>query len=450
MKADKIIAAAAALVIAASVPAFAGCASRGADGRDGQDVSIYEIYEATNAARAEEGLSELTFLEFVSEYLSYDGTEAEQLVSLQTSINRSLLSAVSVSASFRVSATAPYIGSETVTSLGSGVIVELDKQAGDMYVVTNCHVVYDDSSLDSDISDNVDVYLYGMENTGDAIPAKVIGASITYDIAVLSVEGSDIVKNSDAMAASWTGDENICVGQTVYAVGNGAGEGISATSGIVSVDSEYITVDMGSSSSDYREYRTIRTDVPIYSGNSGGALFDAGGNIAGIINSKTWYISSETDGREEPADNVTNAIPASVARRVAGSMIDRYEEDGKARSDVRRVLFGITVQAVSSRAVLDNETNLVNIVETVEVAGVNIASLAWNKLRTGDFIKSVEVLSSDGTVKESVEVSRIFNVTDVILSVRAGDTVNFTVDRDGRETVVSFEDIPQSSYTVSD
>lgn len=448
MKAKKLFAAAAAVLIAGTVLTFAGCVSRGADGLDGQDVSIYEIYEATNAARAEEGLDELTFLEFVSEYLSYDGSEAEQLISLQTSINRSLLSAVSVTANFRVSASFPSLGSEVVQSAGSGVIVEVDREEGDMYVITNCHVVYDDAALDGEISNDVHVYLYGQENERYAIPAEVIGASLTYDIAVLRVDDSDTVRRSDAMAAGWTDAENISVGQTVYAIGNAAGEGISATTGIVSVDSEYITIDMGTETEDYRDYRTMRTSVPVYSGNSGGGLFDAGGNLVGIINSKTWSIPGETD--DEPADNMSNAIPASVARRVAQCMIDWYEEDGATHTNgVRRALIGVTLMSVSQRAVLDNDTNLVNIVETVEVDGINIGSPANGVLQTGDVITGIEVVGSDGAIKESVEVERIFNVIDTVLAVRAGDTVNFTLVRGGEEMSVSLGEISQSEYTLT-
>ncbi|HIR66873.1 MAG TPA: hypothetical protein IAB94_02350, partial [Candidatus Coproplasma avicola] len=109
-----------------------GCnVSLGADGRDGQDVSIYEIYEATNKARVEEGLEELTFLEFISEYLNYDSQELADMASLQASINRSLLSSVQVTATFPAmvqSGSLPWQQEEgTVTSQGSGVIVDIDK-----------------------------------------------------------------------------------------------------------------------------------------------------------------------------------------------------------------------------------------------------------------------------------------------------------------------------------
>ena len=74
---------------------------------------------------------------------------------------RSLLSTVSINAVF---------GSGT--SLGSGVIVELDKENGDAYIVTNYHVVYyqptntwGQSVGTGSVSDDIRLYLYGQEYT---------------------------------------------------------------------------------------------------------------------------------------------------------------------------------------------------------------------------------------------------------------------------------------------
>ena len=123
MKHGKLIFTVIAAAALAGAAALSGCTvSIGTDGRDGQDVSIREIFEETNAARLEQGLDELTFLEFVSQYLSYDGTEAEQMTSLQAAINRSLLSSVQVTADF---------GSEGIAT-GSGVIIQADREAGDI------------------------------------------------------------------------------------------------------------------------------------------------------------------------------------------------------------------------------------------------------------------------------------------------------------------------------
>ena len=84
----KTLAAAAVALSLAGAAALSGCTvSLGEDGRDGQDVSIYEIWEAT---KAETGDPDLTFAEFISQYLSYDSSELGQMTSMQAAINRSL------------------------------------------------------------------------------------------------------------------------------------------------------------------------------------------------------------------------------------------------------------------------------------------------------------------------------------------------------------------------
>ena len=452
----KTFTAAATVVALSCTLLLAGCTvSLGADGRDGQDVSIYDIFDQTNAARREEGLEELTFLEFVSEYLSYDSEELAQMTSLQTAINRSLLSSVQVTATFpaMVSGSMPWQQTEgTVTSQGSGVIINVDKEAGDMYVVTNCHVVYNNSALgDSKYSTDVDVYLYGSEysiytNNGEdyyiddtnAIPATIIGASLNYDIAVLKVDDSEAVKRSNVLAADWCEDEHVPVGETVYAIGNAAGDGISATNGIVCVDSEYISLDMYDTSSNYNDdftYRTIRTSVPIYSGNSGGGLFNADGELVGIINSKTTAASYG-----EYSDNISHALPAANVRRVVKSMTERYEQTGSATYGVYSVDLGFDVETASSTAYWNNTANLVDIIETVEVSSIDSGSWAENNLQAGDIIKSIEIKASgsDGGTSESIEVTREYNVKEVLLSAREGDCITITVTRAGEENPVSY------------
>ncbi len=447
----KTLAAVAVTVVIACTAVFAGCmVSLGADGKDGQDVSIYDIYDATNQARAEQGLSELTFLEFISEYLSYDSEELAEMTSLQTTINRSLLSSVQVTAAF--TETSSNTGgypfwqqggtTQSYISQGSGVIIDVNKDEGDMYVVTNCHVIYS-STADETYSTDVDVYLYGngyTVYTGDdgnnylddtnAISATIIGASLTYDIAVLKVDDSDVVKSSSVVAADWSTDEDVYVGQTVYAIGNAAGGGISATDGIVCVDSEEISLDMydTTSTSDDFTYRTIRTSVPIYSGNSGGGLFNTDGKLVGIINSKTTAASSG-----EYSDNISHALPAANVRRVVQSMIDRYEDSGAATYGVYKAQLGVTVQSESSTAYMNNDTNLVEIVEEITVQSVSAGSLADGNLQADDRIVSIKITSSDDTVKEEAQVTRLYNVSEILLSAREGDTVTIKVVRSGEE-----------------
>lgn len=444
----KVFAAAALSAAMACTVIFGGCTvSLGSDGKDGQDVSIYEIYEATNAARVEQGMSSLTFLEFITEYLGYTGEEIQQMTSLQTTINRSLLSGVSILTTFNVPASRPYQTATQETYAGSGVIVDIDKEAGDMYVVTNCHVVYLSYGEGDGYCDDISLYLYGSEyssadTTSNAISAEIVGASLTYDIAVLKVENSDIVKNSDALAASWSEDECVYAGETVYAVGNPEGSLLSVTTGIISRDSEYITIDMydtAYTSEDDFTYRVLRTDAAINGGNSGGGLFDINGNLVGIVNAKSV---------DEAIDNMGYALPASTVRRVVENMIDRYEQTGEETHGVYRAMMGIEIQLTDSSAYLNNETNLVEISETVTIATVS-GGLASGNLKVGDVITNIKVTDANDNLKEDVDITRFYSVGDVMLAAREGDTVTVTVLRSGSDGELSFPmTITSSSLTL--
>ena len=63
------------------------------------------------------------------------------------------------------------------------------------------------------------------------------------------------------------------------------GYGISVSSGIVCVDSEYITMTAADGKTSV-SFRVIRVDSAVNSGNSGGGLFDKDGNLIGIVNAK--------------------------------------------------------------------------------------------------------------------------------------------------------------------
>jgi S1-C subfamily serine protease len=125
---------------------------------------------------------------------------------------RTLLSTVAIDAKLDLRTSYPYYddfyyggSSDTTTeytSYGSGVIYSIDREAGDAYIITNFHVVYNSASVTSNgISNNIKVYLYGMESDAYAIPATFVGGSLTQDLAVLKVRGSRILAESNAVAA---------------------------------------------------------------------------------------------------------------------------------------------------------------------------------------------------------------------------------------------------------
>lgn len=411
--------------------------SEGRDGKDGQDVSILDIYEK---AKEVDGNADMTFDEFLKKYLSYTDSQLADYADLQTSINRSLMSTVSILARFKYSSGLRSVSYKVFA--GSGVIIRLDKEAGDALIVTNNHVVYSDTADDVYCKD-LHLYLYGqdeqdtnysitydneiIDDDNYCISAEVIGASTAYDIALLKVTGSEVIKRSDARATSLRDDEDVFVGEQVYAVGNASGEGMSAVDGKISKDSEYITVYVDDNNSQRVQYRVMRTTAAINGGNSGGGLFDTDGKLVGIVNAK-----DEAEG----IDNKSYALPASTVRRVLQLMYDSYESSDYTLGRVNRAMLNVTLKIADRYSRFNNTTGLAEIFEVVKIDTIS-AEPAQSYLLTDDIIKSITVVGSDEKVKEQVSVTRQYHVQNAMLSVRKGDTVKLVVERAGEEREVS-------------
>ena len=422
---------------------------QGANGRDGQDadITIEDVYQA-----AVEAGYEGTFLEFVKEYLDDTTLTA---VSTEVIANQAVLSVVSVYANFTktysYTSVWPYCGqsgSGTTTqgyaSAGSGVFYYIDSEKGDAYIITNYHVVYDaDSDTANHISDDVFVLLYGNNylsldsnnhvSSTYAIPATYIGGSMTYDIAVLKVTGSERLKaaNGSTATAVEIGNSNyVTVGSKALAVGNPEGLGISVTEGIISVDSESISLTAADSRSTI-SVRVMRVDTAINSGNSGGGLFDASGKLIGIVNAK----ASSSD-----IDNIAYAIPSNVAKYVADGIIERYESTGSVQP-VQKCMLGVTVSAADSHAIYDEETSRTHIKEDVTVISITSGGLADGKLQAGDILKTIEVRGT------TLEIDRTYVLVDAMLLSRVGDEVKLAFTRDGVDMEVTFT-ITAGSVTI--
>ena len=306
------------------------------------------------------------------------------------------------------------------SSEGSGVIYQMSKSDGDAFIITNYHVVYDSSSnTENGVSEDISVYLYGSEIEEKAIKATYVGGSLYYDIAVLRVEDNEILKESSACAADVADSDKIVVGDTAIAIGNAQGLGISSTSGVVSVDSEHITMTAADGRTEV-SFRVMRVDTAINSGNSGGGLYDDEGRLIGIVNAKIVY-----DGVE----NIGYAIPSNVAVSIAENIIDYCY--GTDTERVQRALLGITVSTSDSKAVYDSSTGLMRIEETVSVYDVSEGSLADGSLQAEDVLISATVNGN------TTEITRQYHIIDMMLDVRVGDVVTLKILRGGEEKTVS-------------
>jgi len=208
---------------------------------------------------------------------------APQALPFSAAINRAAPSVVSINATplnlesiEQISEDVFRLNFEEQTSLGSGVIVNEDG-----FIVTNFHVV-------SQLMFDTVVTL----QDGRSTPATLVAFDETNDLAILHINMDDLtpIPRGD--------DQNLSVGDVVFAIGYPRNIGQSVSQGIVSA----LVDDQTDQSATY----LIQTDAAINPGNSGGALIDRDGNLVGINSS----IFSET-GRFEGigfATPVTSAI----------------------------------------------------------------------------------------------------------------------------------------------
>ena len=168
---------------------------------------------------------------------------------------------------------------------GSGVIFYSDDEK--IAIVTNNHVIEDATEVYATINDTT------------SVQAKVAVLTISWDD--LRAAGID-----EVTVATFGDSDSLEVGESVIAIGNAMGLGLSATDGIVSVKNQTISVDNNT-------LNVIQTSAAINSGNSGGALVNSRGEVVGINTAK--YNSSMAEG-------MGYAIPSNEVISVAQDLLE--------------------------------------------------------------------------------------------------------------------------------
>lgn len=391
---------------------------KGQNGLNGKDgVNFNEGYTATDLYNEMVATGQFsgTMDEFIEKYFSpktdynyTDGKIANELV----------MQVVSIQCGFKGS---------TSTSLGAGVFYSIDKENGDALIITNYHVVYNEKATSDKnaIANSIKVYVYGSEYTDNpmSFDATFEGGSTTYDLAVLSVTGSDAVKGSQLSPVTFADSDDITLGENVYAIGNPKGSGISVSGGIVSVVSERVSIN--NVYGDANLMRVIRFDAAVSPGNSGGGLFNGEGKLIGIVNAKS--VSTNVDG-------VNYAIPANVIKSCMRHFIK--ECVGKKQTSIYKPLLGVTLADENSLAKYDAVTGKVTISAQVKVQSIENDSIVNGILEVGDRILSVEYNG------EKYDISRNFTVIDLTLGAFSGDEMIYTIARG--------DEILQKTITITD
>ena len=285
--------------------------------------------------------------------------------------------------SINCSATTNYFG-QTVESAssGSGFILTQDG-----FVVTNHHVI--------DGATSVKVTLYD----GESYDATVIGSDSDYDIAVLKIDATGLTPVT-------LGDSSLLnVGDHVLAVGNPLGElTFSASEGIASSVNRTINVSG-------IPFNMIQVTCAVNPGNSGGPLFNAYGEVVGIVSAK--YSGTASSSSSETVEGLGFAIPINdVLAMIEDIMTNGYVTD--------KAYMGIVPNTLTAQMAMQYRYDISEGVFISYVEENSPASEAG--LQMGDVITAIDG-KSIASYEELVAAKKGYS---------AGDTSTLTIYRGGK------------------
>ena len=181
--------------------------------------------------------------------------------------------------------------------IGTGFVVSKDGE-----IMTNAHVVVDNGTTASNV---VVVFKNGSGTQGTQIPATIVGADESTDVAIIKIDPSQAPV---ALTPVNLGDSGkVAVGESVVAIGNPLGLDFSLSTGVVSATNRELQSPNGATITG-----GIQTAAEINPGNSGGPLFNTPGEVIGINE----QIDSQSGGNE----GIGFAVPINTAVQVMQQM----------------------------------------------------------------------------------------------------------------------------------
>lgn len=267
----------------------------------------------------------------------------------------------------------------TLRSTGTGFVYDSDNDYG--YILTNHHVIDSGRTIKVEFTD------------GNEYDASVVGSDEYLDVAVLKIEKKYII--STAIIGS---SEDMRVGDTTFAVGSPVDSDLyswTVTRGILSGKDRLVE---SSESNVSVVFKVLQTDTAINSGNSGGPLCNANGEVIGITNMK--IVTSSVEG-------IGFAIPIEIATK--------YANDIRSGKESPKPYLGINM---SDRSTFFGES------------GVYVTSVGENTPASKAGLKVGDMITKFGGV--SVKSSGYLRYE--LYKYSPGDTVEITYKRNNKET----------------
>ena len=271
---------------------------------------------------------------------------------------------------------------QTYSGTASGTGFFVSQSSDKLYIATNNHVVADAQEITVTLCNE------------SVIPAEIVGTDPSYDLAVISLNISDL-SDEDLAAikiASLGDSDSVTVGSMSIAIGNALGYGQSTTVGYISALDREVTVEGNTNS-------LIQTDTAINPGNSGGPLLNVHGQVIGINSVK--YADTSVEG-------MGYAIPINTAIPIINELIEDVTLDpseagylgieGKDVTESYATGFGMPVGVYVFAIAPDSPA-------------------ASSQLREGDIITAIN----------GRKVTTMEDLRNRISKIRAGETVELTV-----------------------
>lgn len=270
------------------------------------------------------------------------------------------------------------------TSLGSAVVIDPEG-----YLVTNYHVIFGASQVRVQLAD------------GRIAEPRIVGFDAETDLAVLKVDMGTLP------AISLGRSDQVRIGDVVLAIGNPYGLTKTVTQGIVSATGRGL---LGLATFE----NFIQTDAAINSGNSGGALINAAGELVGI--------NTAVLDQDVATEGISFAIPVNLVRGV----VEEIKDHG-------RVIRGWLGLMPADMTNADFETlglvpgNGIFLVDVFPGSPAAKAGLQRNDMLLA--VNDIPIISSQQALL-------------IVASLRPGDEVNVTAWRNGQDfetTVIAGE-----------
>ncbi len=278
------------------------------------------------------------------------------------------------------------------SAAGTGIIVSEDG-----YVLTNKHVIEDASTVYVVLDDGT---------TYEKV--EIVATDPLNDVAFLKIKGASGLK-----AATLGDSKTLSVGQQVIAIGNALGQyQNTVTSGIISGLGRSIEASDSSGYNVETLSDMIQTDAAINSGNSGGPLVNAAGEVIGI-NTAT----------SSTAENMGFAIPISSVK----GMLKQLTETGEAS----RAYLGVYMVEITPEIAKAYDL-------PVSAGAYLYSSSAYSAIVSGSPASKAGLKDKDiVTAVNGVKVGSAGTLSDLIGEYKPGDTVQLTVVREGKEIAVN-------------